>query len=162
MGWNYLSIPKLQRCNRWSLGMDKLFHPTVYNVCNYGSMLGLKLNHVSKRGPWGTIACVRNVECLTFNHHLDSATCILLPTAGCMALDGRHGYHYIHLSDCHMVPVKEIRRPPDGGWRWVRRDSPASRNDLIKLPGQRIHYAGRVFIDGSYRPGLGATNAILG
>ena len=23
MGWNYLSIPKLQRCNRWSLGMDK-------------------------------------------------------------------------------------------------------------------------------------------
>ena len=22
MGWNYLSIPKLQRCNRWSLGMD--------------------------------------------------------------------------------------------------------------------------------------------
>ena len=21
--WNYLSIPKLQRCNRWSLGMDK-------------------------------------------------------------------------------------------------------------------------------------------
>ena len=22
-GWNYLSIPKLQRCNRWSLRMDK-------------------------------------------------------------------------------------------------------------------------------------------
>ena len=51
MGWNYLSIPKLQRCNRWSLGMDKQFHPTFYNGCNYLSMLGLKLNHVSKRGP---------------------------------------------------------------------------------------------------------------
>ena len=25
VGWNYLSIPKLQRCNRWSLGMDKWF-----------------------------------------------------------------------------------------------------------------------------------------
>ena len=50
MGWNYLSIPKLQRCNRWSLGMDKLFHPILYNGYNYLSMLGLKLNHVSKRG----------------------------------------------------------------------------------------------------------------
>ena len=50
MGWNYLSIPKLQRCNRWSLGMDKKFHLTLYQACNYLSMLGLKLNHVSKRG----------------------------------------------------------------------------------------------------------------
>ena len=30
--------------------MDKLFHPILYNGCNYLSMLGLKLNHVSKRG----------------------------------------------------------------------------------------------------------------
>ena len=51
MGWNYLSIPKLQRLHRWSLGMDKSFHPMHYNGCNYLSMLGLKLNHVSKRGP---------------------------------------------------------------------------------------------------------------
>ena len=50
MGWNYLSIPKLQRCNRWSLGMDKLFHPTLYQVYDYLSMLWLKLNHVSKSG----------------------------------------------------------------------------------------------------------------
>ena len=27
-----------------------LFHPTFYNVCNYLSVLGLKLNHVSKKG----------------------------------------------------------------------------------------------------------------
>ena len=52
MGWNYLSIPKLQHCNRWGLGMDKLFHRTLYDGCNYLSMLGLKLIHVSKRGPW--------------------------------------------------------------------------------------------------------------
>ena len=55
MGWNYLSIPKLQRLHRWSLGMDKLFHPTHYNGCNYLSMLGLKLIHVSKRGHWSSI-----------------------------------------------------------------------------------------------------------
>ena len=52
MGWNYLSIPKLRRCNRWSLGMDKQFHPTLYRACDYLSMLGFKLNHVSKMGSW--------------------------------------------------------------------------------------------------------------
>ena len=51
MEWNNLSIPKLQRCNRWSLGMHKWFPPTLYWVCDYLSMMGLKLIHVSKRGP---------------------------------------------------------------------------------------------------------------
>ena len=50
MEWNYLSIPKLQLWNRWSLGMDKWFNLTLYSVCDYLSMLGLKLNHVYKRG----------------------------------------------------------------------------------------------------------------
>ena len=62
MGWNYLSIPKLQRCNRWSLGMDKVFHLTLYWTYDYLSMLGFKLNHVSKRDPRGyinTIQCTR-------------------------------------------------------------------------------------------------------
>ena len=27
--WNYVSIPKLQLLNRWSLGVDKYFHPTL-------------------------------------------------------------------------------------------------------------------------------------
>ena len=56
MGWNYLCNPKLQRWHCWSLGMDKLFYPTLYNGCNYLSMLGLKSNHVSKRGH-GTKLC---------------------------------------------------------------------------------------------------------
>ena len=51
MGWNHLSIPKLQRLYRWSLGMDNWFHPTFYNGSDYLFMLGFKLIHVSKRGP---------------------------------------------------------------------------------------------------------------
>ena len=40
--------------------MDKLFHPKLYNRCKYLSTLGLKLNHVNKRGPqdgivWGHV-----------------------------------------------------------------------------------------------------------
>ena len=30
MGWNYLSIQKVQTLHRWSLGMDKWFHPALY------------------------------------------------------------------------------------------------------------------------------------
>ena len=53
MGRNYLSIPKLQRLHRWSLGTDRQFHPTLYNGCNYLSRPGLNIIHVSKIGPRG-------------------------------------------------------------------------------------------------------------
>ena len=48
---NSYQFPKIQRCNRWSLGMDQQFHPTLYQVCDYISVLGLKSIHVSIRGP---------------------------------------------------------------------------------------------------------------
>ena len=51
MSWNYLSIHKLQLCNRWSLGMDKLFYSTLHCACDYLPMLGLKSNHTRQRGP---------------------------------------------------------------------------------------------------------------
>ena len=47
MGWNYLSIPKLQRLHCWSLGINIYFIPTYCNGCNYSSMLRLKFIHVS-------------------------------------------------------------------------------------------------------------------
>ena len=41
-------------CNYWSMLGLKLIHVSkrVLGGCNYLSMLGLKLIHVSKRGPW--------------------------------------------------------------------------------------------------------------
>ena len=51
MGWNYLSIPKLQQGTRWSL-MEKWIHHTLYNGCNDLSMHGLNLIYVSKRSLW--------------------------------------------------------------------------------------------------------------
>ena len=53
MGLNYLFISKLQLCNRWSLGVDKWFHPTLHCACDYLSMLRFELNHDSKRGHRG-------------------------------------------------------------------------------------------------------------
>ena len=50
MGWNFWPIPKIQRLHRWSLEIDKLSHSRLYNVCNHLSMMGLKLNHIIKRG----------------------------------------------------------------------------------------------------------------
>ena len=49
--WDEITYPFLFR-------NGKVIHPTVYNGCNYLSMMGLKLNHVSKRGPsWISRAC---------------------------------------------------------------------------------------------------------
>ena len=53
MGWNYLSIPKLQWIHRWGLEMDTSFHPVRYDWCNYLAILGwLNLHHVSKTCSW--------------------------------------------------------------------------------------------------------------
>ena len=51
MGWNYLSIPKLQWLPSWSLGMDEWFHPAHQNGWNHLSILGLKLIQLSKWAP---------------------------------------------------------------------------------------------------------------
>ena len=72
-GWNYLSIPKLQRCIRWSLGMGTLSYPTLSNGFNYLSMLGSRLNHVSKRRQ----SCLELYCCDHLNHkHRFSMFCI--------------------------------------------------------------------------------------
>ena len=52
--YKVLSIPKLQRCKRWSLKMDKQFPHTLYWACDYLLLLGLKLTHVSIRRPGHT------------------------------------------------------------------------------------------------------------
>ena len=39
-------------CSSWSLGMAKQFRNKLYFLSHYLSMLGLKLSHVSRRGPW--------------------------------------------------------------------------------------------------------------
>ena len=49
VGCNY--ITKLQRCCRWSLGINKWFHPTLYWACDYLYMEGLKLINVRKGVP---------------------------------------------------------------------------------------------------------------
>ena len=46
------TVEKHQRLHNWSLGIDKQFHLRLYNGCYNLTMLGLKLNHVNKGGPW--------------------------------------------------------------------------------------------------------------
>ena len=40
VGWNCLSIPRLQWCNHWILGMGKYSRATFYWTCDYLSKLG--------------------------------------------------------------------------------------------------------------------------
>ena len=90
MGRNYLFIPKLQRCNRWSLGRDDLFHPTLYWACDYSSMQGLKSIHVNKRGLRPQCVDTDNlrVTCLTVYGICLWWVCLswCLPSGGCRCL----------------------------------------------------------------------------
>ena len=56
------------------------FHPTFYKVCNYLSMLGLKLNHVSKRGPCSVLLKEtpdeKNLRSTLFRHRYNTFTWI--------------------------------------------------------------------------------------
>ena len=66
--WDEITIPKLQWLHCWNLGIDKQVDPTLYWICDYLSMLWLKLIHVSKRGPWyGMIIMSSSYDvCFTF------------------------------------------------------------------------------------------------
>ena len=46
MGWNYVSIRKLQQCCHWNLGMGKKFHPTLHWACDYLPILLDKSIHI--------------------------------------------------------------------------------------------------------------------
>ena len=58
--WDEITYPfsNFNGCNRWSLGMDQSFHPTLYNGCNYIAPQCycrpinscLKIAHVTHRG----------------------------------------------------------------------------------------------------------------
>ena len=65
-----LSLWALVKLHCWSLGMDKWFHPTLYNGCNYLSIQGLYLIHVGKRaqGLWAIIPCTTGVLLIAVVH----------------------------------------------------------------------------------------------
>ena len=52
MGWKTLSQTSTAQPLIWSLGMDRYSHPTLYNGCNYLSMLGFKLIPFGQMDPW--------------------------------------------------------------------------------------------------------------
>ena len=71
MRWNYYSTPKLKRLHRRSLGIEMLFHATLYNGRNDLSILVLKLIHVSKMGLcwWNHCGLVPPYWGIDLGHH---------------------------------------------------------------------------------------------
>ena len=78
VGWNFLSILKLQRMNLptdsqtsmvtlLKFESDKNFLPILYWACDYLPMLGLKLIHVSERGLCCHLAIDRQPRQITRN-----------------------------------------------------------------------------------------------
>ena len=57
--WAEITYPFPNFNRHWGLGMDKWFHSTHYNGCNYLFMLGYKLTHVRKRGTRWINSCIQ-------------------------------------------------------------------------------------------------------
>ena len=73
----YLSIPKLQWCSGWSLGMDEKSQRALYWTRDNLFMLGLMFIHVSKKGTLNNI--------FVTSHHMNQrrpGSAILLESLG--------------------------------------------------------------------------------
>ena len=98
MGWNPLSVSKLQRLprkgwdeitypypnfkplHRWRLGIDKQFRPTLYlvDVCDYSSMLGQNLFRVSTGAQESSVSTAYPLSMINW-HHTYSHTTLPVP-----------------------------------------------------------------------------------
>ena len=114
MGWNYLPIVKLQRLYRWSLGKDKQFHPTLYNGCNYLSMLGLT--------HWGRVThiCVSKLTIIGSDNGLspDRRQAIIWTNAG-LLLIGPLGTNFGEIPiEILTFSLKKMRLKVSSAKRW--------------------------------------------
>ena len=88
MGRNYIPIPRPQGCNRWSLGMDKWFYPTLFLACGYLLF--------SKKGPKGVYE-IQSVDILST---LTGVYTVLLWTCEALFL---HGWLVFHRRNFKML-----------------------------------------------------------
>ena len=134
-GMKYLFIAKLQRCCRWCLEKDKQFQHTVNDWLNYWSTLGLKLNHVSKRGLRSLRYWITGGPTLQKRHMITMAlkwpkirkfSWLLIPATGekhqlpellteVDSTDGRFPYKVmLRTSPCHDIIVRTETSQGDG------------------------------------------------
>ena len=107
---NYLSIPKLQWLQHWSLGMAKYFYPTLCDECNYLPMLGLKVIHVSKTTP-------RWQSNLFGFHQMHNESIIIIP--GSLS-----GLFLLSLTDFVMMHMAMIHVALDCGIQYIQEICP--------------------------------------
>ena len=97
-------FPNFKVYTFWSLGMDKDFHPTLYNGCNYLSMLGLMFIHVSKTGP-----CEIRIFDITYNrnpHCVAMAYCFLiLSISGNIIYSAKYTWTSLQTTSLMQYPV---------------------------------------------------------
>ena len=77
MGWNYLSIHNVNGCTVEVKVWIKKFHPIHYWACDYLSVLGFKLNHVSKKGHRNTCTNSHDIN-IVFRNVLVSTPEVLI------------------------------------------------------------------------------------
>ena len=91
--------------------MDKQFNSILYNGCNYLSMLGLNLNHVSKRGPRSIIYTLDYLSASIMSNNLakgksayqSSTHSHAVDPRAEKAVDGNRDPDFLHHSCTHTV-----------------------------------------------------------
>ena len=140
MGWNYLSIPKLERGKHWSLGIVNLFHPTLYWACDYLSMLGLKIHHVGKGVPviwmsYSDVAWTIAILLLQYiprNMHTVFALLCFVVVIHWLISPYPSGLLHWHCGNLTIVPVP-AKQP---WWIWINTSCEFIMNDCITTTKQ--------------------------
>ena len=101
--------------------MDTKFHPTLYNGCNYLSMLGFKLIHVSKRGH--RVSQILGGERLLNKQYLVSGSLNLwFKMNGCGKKYPNNGHNYHDVTHgCKQTPlsVNKILNRIEIWWSYI-------------------------------------------
>ena len=112
-----LIIPKRQRLHLWSFGIDKSFYPTLYRACDNLSVLVLKLNHISKRGPWRQPGTWRRFEHRDKNMNICDNVSLWLRGHDLLLRIPGHGDELVFSLDIQASILKK-----DIGWKYGSHD----------------------------------------
>ena len=107
-GWNYLSIPKLQRLHRWCLGMDKSRHPTLYDGCKYLSTLGSKLTNISIIKRANSVIMTLSI-CKIYNSREINTSCNIIIWPPMKHNDTHNGTYVNDTTYCHNMSIGNNR-----------------------------------------------------
>ena len=115
MGWNCLSVPKLQRLHPLKFGNGSIISCRVYNERDHLSLLELKVIHVSKMDPDDIRSpLLAKWDAIRYRYStIDSSNavvkCAWLAGAGCYRQMSMRGIHLIKFWLPYLIDIVKVK-----------------------------------------------------